>query len=59
MEPLDSYNLMKTLFIESCPSLVPQADQIITGSTEVLRASNKDKYICKGLELCWHAHSIG
>ena len=28
VEPLESYNLIRTLFVESCPSLLPLTDQV-------------------------------
>jgi hypothetical protein len=58
VEPLESYNLIRTLFIEICPSLLPATDQI-DATTPKVSKNPKDKYICKGLESCWHAHSIG
>lgn len=65
VEPLETYNLMKTLFTESCPSLIPQAESSnslsndIQSSKSLDASSQKDKYICKGLDACWHAHQIG
>lgn len=62
VEPLETFNLIRTLFMESCPSLIPPtAENKDTefSSSQALIDKRKDKYICKGLDLCWHAHSIG
>lgn len=37
---------------------MPHSEQITSEPTEVTK-TQKDKYVCKGLESCWHAHSIG
>lgn len=38
---------------------MPLSDQIHSDSSGGVVKLTKDKYICKGLESCWHAHSIG
>jgi hypothetical protein len=57
VEPLETYNLMKTLFVESCPSLLPQSEPA-NPAIEISKEP-KGKYTCKGLDSCWHAHSVG
>ena len=55
-EPFDSHNTIMTLFVESCPSMVPHAEPVI--SHEAVPQQQQPRYECKG-EQCWYAHSMG